>query len=50
MDLERTLKGGRDQEQRMREERCEMSESLVEEINGFGGKEYGRGFQEGEMG
>ena len=32
MDLERTLKGGRDQEQRMREERLEMSESLVEEM------------------
>ena len=32
MDRERTLKGGRDQEQRMREERLEMSESLVEEM------------------
>ena len=32
MDLERTLKGGRDQEQRMREERLGMSESLVEEM------------------
>ena len=32
MDLERTLKGARDQEQRMREERLEMSESLVEDM------------------
>ena len=32
MDLERTLKGGRDQEQRTREERLEMSGSLVEEM------------------
>ena len=32
MDLERTLKGGRNQEQRMREERLEISESLMEEM------------------
>ena len=32
MNLEWTLKEGRDQEQRMREERLEMSESLVEEM------------------
>ena len=32
MDLEWTLKEGRDQEQRMREERLEMGESLVEEM------------------
>ena len=32
MDLERILKGGREQGQKMREARLEMSESLVEEI------------------
>ena len=32
MDLEWTLKEGRDQEQRIREERLEMGESLVEEM------------------
>ena len=32
-DLEQTLKGERDQEQRMKEEKLEMSESLVEEKN-----------------
>ena len=32
MDLERILNGGRDQDQKMREERLEMSESLVEEM------------------
>ena len=32
MDLERILKGGREQDQKMREARLEMSESLVEEM------------------
>ena len=32
MNLERVLKGGRDQEQKVRGERLEMSESLVEEM------------------
>ena len=32
MDLERILKGGRDREPKMREERLEVSESLVEEM------------------
>ena len=32
MDLERILKGGRGREQKMREERLEVSESLVEEM------------------
>ena len=50
MDLEWSLKGGRDREQKMREERLEVSESLVEEMDGFGRKKYGRRLQEGEMG
>ena len=40
MDLERILKGGREQDQKMREARLEMSESLGGG-NGFGGREFG---------
>ena len=49
MDLERMLKGGRDQEQRMREKRLEMRESLVGET-ALEGRNVVEEFKRGEMG
>ena len=49
MDLERILKGGREQDQKMREARLEMSESLVEDMV-LEEKECGGRTQESEMG